>query len=442
MNSSTYTLNASNIVPGSNNTRFRLTFTNGQSLYDKQLAINSISLPFSNFNVSSALNNTNVGTLVWPIFNDTITDTEQTGGNTLHIFVADTTGYANGEQIFLSGLTTHVELNDLALSPITVVSMTEITVPHVAANYGSTADTGGVTVQLLFPIILPPGGYAIADVYNFIITILETNSLYMITPSGSHYYPISLVENPTAYSITFNSLIIPTAFTGIYTGYTLPDSYPGALPVNNAVNPQINFADSAFNIYTFTVNGISYTTNGFTGLSPGYQPPNNATYNGPNYGNIYSINGLTPNVNPIANFYVNSTTAFSYNNANTTVLAIITPNVTFGDYINYQPPQFLWTDIRGGVYQSIDIYFTDGLGLNTLIFQDPSINIQFSIADKPLALPLEKKYRDDMLAEIKAQSSLLTSLNTAITKLYDITNSLFVRLSNYFTAQGRGIKTK
>ena len=126
----------------------------------------------------------------------------------------------------------------------------------------------------------------------------------------------------------------------------------------------------------------------------------------------------------------------------TTVLAIITPNVTFGDYINYQPPQFLWTDIRGGVYQSIDIYFTDGLGLNTLIFQDPSINIQFSIADKPLALPLEKKYRDDMLAEIKAQSSLLTSLNTAITKLYDITNSLFVRLSNYFTAQGRGIKTK
>lgn len=360
------------------NPTFRYTFANSVDLSNKKVAIASIIMPFSWFNITAAMKNNQLG-IQYPTGSTTCSAISITS-NVITLTVGNSGAFANGNTIFVTSMAVSTFLNGTYLTNITVVNGTTITAAYVHANVSTTNSENGVVVQITpFTITFPDGGYNISDINTYLEFYFETNNLYSVNAStGAHVYPLSISVNETIYGVTANSIVITSV------GYNLPSGSSYTFP-SIPTNAQFVFLPNNFCVFTQTIsiNGtvITQLNGGITGITPQTFP----TLTAP--ASVQSVNSaIAPEVSPIPNLLVSINQVINpYTNNNVSASGIITSTgVSFGMNIVYSPPTYIWNSFAKGSSSVpfIDVVFYDPTYQNTVVLQDRQITMQLLIADK------------------------------------------------------------
>lgn len=232
------------------------------------------------------------------------------------------------------------------------IALASIQMPNSIFNI--SAAYGNNTFSVIIPvgagsttlnITLPDGNYGVSDINSYIqwYLINTAANYYLIDSSGNNVFYIELVENAPRYAVQLNEFAIPTALPA---GWSNPGGW--ALPTTTRT-PQL------------VVSGGFATLIGF----------NAGTFPSPTQTTNYSkISDFTPTVNTVSSVIVLCSLITNNYSIPSNNMAVFTfAGVTFGDLLNYLPPQYSWVSAKHGVHTSIQIRFVDQ-NLNDVMFED------------------------------------------------------------------------
>jgi hypothetical protein len=204
-----------------------------------------------------------------------------------------------------------------------------------------------------YDVTLPEGFYTIADINNYLQTIVMVqNGHYMVDANGKNVYFISIAPNSVYYTTTVvcNPVVVPVGGTN-----------PNGLALGNT--PQLNIPSS----------------NNF-GLLLGFNAGNYPATSGTT--TTFYVNGQsTPNISPVTTINVNCNLAESQTSSLVHSIYQFSPTVGYSEYINITPPYLIFYDISNGAYRNITIFFTDQDG-KPLDIIDGNINVSLLVRDK------------------------------------------------------------
>lgn len=215
-------------------------------------------------------------------------------------------------------------------------------------------DAGGATT---YTVTLPDGFYEISDINAYLQYVFVTNGHYLVDGAGDFVYYMELKVNQTYYGVQLNSYPIPT---GLPAGWTNPAgmTFPAV-----ASTPQL----------------IVLSTNNFAdviGFTAGTYPTVTQATN-------YSVlSSYTPQVTPINSIILTCSLLNNKYSLPSTLLFTFAPrNATFGELVDITIPQYTFTDIQDGDYNSLTIEFLDQ-NLRKVFIRDSNLVVTMVIASK------------------------------------------------------------
>ena len=221
----TIVLNSTNLVNNGLNNQFVYVFPNSVNIKNSYIAVASVAIYYSWFNISSALGN-NSFSYSW--YSTGTSTTFASGGDTASI--SGTTMTTTGSPPLVVG-TLITGGTTLANTYVTVVNgANSFTVNN---SQTATPTNYSLPVSTTYTITIPDGLYQVADLNNLLQFNMIANADYLINASGQNVYYAEFTVNPSRYAIQLNTYAIPSSLPS---GYTAPAgfTYPPA-PLNPVV---------------------------------------------------------------------------------------------------------------------------------------------------------------------------------------------------------------
>jgi len=207
-------------------------------------------------------------------------------------------------------------------------------------------------------ITIPDGQYTVPQMNLFLQYVCIQNSLYLITDTGDYAYFLEILDNPTKNLVEFVAYALPSVMPS---GWTYPLSATWTLPLADTT-PQL-VIPAGFGLYL-----------GFTaGTYP--SSPQSTDYNvlAQDVDNVYNVESLIVNSNLVFNnLSVPASQLYSFSLS----------DIPFGTLLNASPSaEFNYIPIVDGIYNFIDIWFTDESG-NDIYIRDTDITILLAVKSK------------------------------------------------------------
>jgi hypothetical protein len=211
-------------------------------------------------------------------------------------------------------------------------------------------------------VTLDEGLYEISDLNKALQFSMIKEGFYLIDSEGEHVYYLEFVINSVRNSVDINTYPVPDSHPG---GFTTPPKWPGfpsvsyhpnlIIPSNSKFNQIIGYA-SGFEIGIIT--GINESLTYSSSVSPDVNPNSN----------------LLVDVNLIDNAFAQPTG----------VIASIVPDVSVGSLLRVSPPQYVFSPVKNGIYNSVVVRLLNAFSLQPQQIEDPAIVI---------ILGLRKRYK-------------------------------------------------
>ena len=420
-------LNSSNVV-GANNNQFKYNFIGGSFTVPEgaEISISQITIPYSWFNVSSALGNNTFSYLI-PV--NTIVGTASSSAGVLTVATVTSGTISVGS----------------VLSVGTGTSIRNFIVQSFGTGTGTTGtynvdniSTVSVTTMNGTPppvtVTLNDGFYGISDLNNALNTSLRQNNYYFYNqtspvvsgvsdiPSSQIIYPIQFGSNASNYTNTITFQYIPTSTGNVTTQFGTNWVWANSFFPIHATLPTITIPQqSGVNVSssTFGIGNILGFTTGIYPQSYAYGIGTGYVYYGLNTSlgslvdtpSITNSNPLTINGNSLKTYTYNGFTTAGGNNTLTVTGAnptfaplgtsvngvvvrcnLIENNVTmpsdvldsfpitstFGSNINYLPITDNAVRLKQGKFSNLIISFSDQ-NFNPLLANDPNVLISLLI---------------------------------------------------------------
>jgi hypothetical protein len=214
-------------------------------------------------------------------------------------------------------------------------------------------------------VTLDEGLYEISDLNKALQFSMIKEGLYLIDPEGEYVYYLEFVINSVRNSVDINTFPVPTSIPDDFTapdewvGYATTTYHPNLIiPSNSKFNQIIGYAsgfETGFN--SGTIVSLSYSSS----VSPDVNPNSN----------------LLVDVNLIDNAFAQPTG----------VIASIVPDVGVGSLLRVSPPQYVFSPVKNGIYNSVVVRLLNAFTLQPQQIEDPAI---------VLILGLRKRYSFEM----------------------------------------------
>jgi hypothetical protein len=188
-------------------------------------------------------------------------------------------------------------------------------------------------------VTMPDGFYTLQNLDLYLQRVMTLNKHYLIDASGNSQFFLSITPNSVSYSVTLTAIPVPNAFSGDYSGWSLPSGAP-ALPAT-ATTPQFIIAANAYRQ--------------IIGYNAGTYPPTAQS-------TLYSTNGqFVPQVSPdfafnvtfdgISNAFINKVSPSS--------LYQFAFSQSFGSQQVIQPYQYQWYRMTDKAFSSFTVQITN-----------------------------------------------------------------------------------
>lgn len=182
--------------------------------------------------------------------------------------------------------------------------------------------------SITYPVNMPDGFYLISDINNFLELTQDLNNHYMLDVDGIRTYFLSIVANDSYYRTTIISNVVALPPGG---------SNPNSLVTGSTMQlvlPNTNFKT-------------------ILGFNAGTYPPTSGSssfaVNGPNIPVISSVSSVLVACNVSNNDF----------NQYRDVVAVFSPNATYGSLLRIEPTQFIWYPVFDGSYSNVSLQFYD-----------------------------------------------------------------------------------
>ena len=239
------------------------------------------------------------------------------------------------------------------------ITISNIVIPYsfynVASYYNnqSFSFTFPNTATNTYNLTLTAGFYAVTDINAYIQQYCIANSLYLIDGSGNNVYYINLSYNTNFYKIQLLCFAVPTALPS---GYSAPAGWAG-YPVA-ATTPTFTVLNNNFgNLIGFTA-GTYPTVAQATSYS--------------------ALSSITPVGTIVNSLIIRCTIVDNPVSQPSDILDSMPIASSFGTNLTYSPSYEKWVRLKGGIYNSFQITFTDQNG-GILYALDPNVIITLMV---------------------------------------------------------------
>lgn len=376
-----FVLNSSNVI-GTSNSSFLYKFPNGSLKVPagSQMGISQITLPYSFFNVTSALGN---NTFSYSIQNSSnayvlYSFTLANGFYTINSVndALQSAMKANGHYFYNNGASAQ-QVPFTATQSTTVLTLTSG--QSVQLVVGSSIQGYGVI----------PGTTILSQTSAYVYVVSQSATIATATPMNasvgsqiapSIIYPLSLASYPLQYTNALTAITLPVAANiqsilgqnyFYANGQDSQATWAGGYPTNGNACPYITIPTTSSttntigNLLGFTTGSYPATTTGLTALSQASL--GNSLSAVPPFPPLGStINGIVVRCNLV------------YNNASmpSDILDSFSPSLgtSFGSNIIYLPISDNWIQMKEGSFQNLTITFVDQ-SFNTIQMNDPNVLI-------------------------------------------------------------------
>ena len=222
-------------------------------------------------------------------------------------------------------------------------------------QYIDNADvTHTVTVEL------DEGLYEISDLNKALQFSMIKEGLYLIDSNGEYIYYLEFVINSVRNSVDINTYAVPISLPS---GFTAPSNWVGYPSVSYHPNLII---PAKFNQI------IGYASGFETGFNSGVSD------------SLSYSSSVSPDVNPNSNLLVDVNLIDNAFAQPTGVIASIVPDVGVGSLLRVAPPQYVFSPVKNGIYNSVVVRLLNAFTLQPQQIEDPAIVI---------ILGLRKRYK-------------------------------------------------
>ena len=254
------------------------------------------------------------------------------------------------------------------MMPTEILDEAQMTISSVVLPYSwfnISALNQNNTFQFLFPdssstaslyvVTLQDGFYSVTDINAALQQFCIANGLYLINGSGKYVYYLTILYNPTFYSVQVIAQFVPTSLPS---GWSEPANWHG---YNTSLLTPI----------------LGVTTTGFgnlIGFEIGNFPPLNTT-------ETSTLSTKTPQGSIVNSLILRCSLVQNDCSFPTDVLDTMPITASFGENINYQPPQLKWVDVTSGTFQSFNLTICDQ-NLNPMYILDSNVCISILLKNK------------------------------------------------------------
>lgn len=220
----------------------------------------------------------------------------------------------------------------------------------------------GANVTQTVTVILDEGLYEISDLNKALQFSMINEGLYLIDSNGEYIYYLEFVINSVRNSVDINTYPVPTSIPDGFSDHIDWVGFPTVSYHPNLIIP----SNSKFNQI------IGYASGFETGF---------------NSGTIVSLSyssSVSPDVNPNSNLLVDVNLTDNAFASPTGVIASIVPDVGVGSLLRVSPPQYVFSPVKNGIYNSVVVRLLNAFTLQPQQIEDPAI---------VLILGLRKRYK-------------------------------------------------
>ncbi len=179
-----------------------------------------------------------------------------------------------------------------------------------------------------YPVNMPDGFYLIEDINNYLQLTMDTNNHWVLDADGNRVYFLSIDTNETYYRIQVTASVITVPSGG---------SNPNTLVTGSTM--QLVVPNTDFK----TIIGFS-----------------NGTYPAAPSSTTYAVNGTNiPVISSVSSILVTCSVSNNDFNQYRDVVAVFSPNQTYGSLLRIEPQNMIWYPVFDGTYSSISIRFYD-----------------------------------------------------------------------------------
>jgi hypothetical protein len=389
----TLILNNTNVVPNTNNSIFRYNFPAGNVSFKKgqKLAVSSISMYYSTFNITSALNN-NKFNYIW-VDNTLVSITIPDGFydiNSLNAYLkfcmAQQGHYltdANGNYVYFLSFVVNASTYQIAINsyPLSLALY-----PDASYNYGS-ATTG--TINNMTPTTFVQWSKPQSQAICPTIQILNNNFTKIIGFQAG-YFPqgqTGFATTPPTVSLAQATIsVVPNLTFSIAssTGTTITTSGSPSLVVGMIIQTtgSLLFQQGTIivsgSVNTWVVSKAPITTIISTTACNGYSTTNTQS---PVYTSVQTLSSSsTPQVSPLSSYVITCDLLNNNYAIPNTLLYSFAPIGSIGSQFTVAPNQLSFIDIQDGQYTSFQVQFLDQ-NLYPVTLQDNNLVILLIITD-------------------------------------------------------------
>jgi hypothetical protein len=225
----------------------------------------------------------------------------------------------------------------------------------------------GSDVTKTVTVTLDEGLYEISDLNKALQFSMINENFYLIDDNtGENLYYLEFVINSVRNSVDINTYAVPTI---IPDGFSEPKDWVGY--PTTTYNPNL-IIPAKFNQIIGYASGFETGFN--TGVGKG----------------LSFSSSVSPDVNPNSNLLVDVNLTDNAFAQPTGVIASIVPDVGVGSLLRVAPPQYVFSPVKNGIYNSVVVRLLNAFTLQPQQIEDPAIVI---------ILGLRKKYKFEMPAD-------------------------------------------
>jgi hypothetical protein len=345
----TLVLNSNNVVQDGLNNKLIFKFPNSAKFDKAYVAVASVSMYYSWFNVSAALGNNVIG-YTWGsqaasslTYFFTIPDGlyEISTLNQFLQFQFIKNGHyainSAGQYVYFAEMIVNdarykIQLNTFKVP--TAAAQTALGYTQNTSNPPSASQTFNPIIFIPYNLGLILGWTSLTSVAGTITTASNTSAISVVDVNGG-------TTSPSSYSLTSGYLA-----TDLQTNDVLQYNYPIMFPGATGSGTLPSFASRSTITYT-----ISYLSNS------------------------------TPNIQPNSSILISASSVDNPYSTPTSVIYSITPSVAVGEIISEKPPSFMWNKLIDGMYNQLQLTFL-GNDLRPIQINDPAMTIILAIAQE------------------------------------------------------------
>ena len=344
----TLVLNSNNVVADGLNNKLVFRFPSSAKFEKAYVAVASVSMYYSWFNVSAALGNNVIG-YTWGsqaasslTYFFTIPDGlyEISTLNQFLQYQFIKNGHyainAAGQNVYFAELIVNdarykIQLNTFKVP--TAAAQTALGYTQNTSNPPAAAQTFNPIIYIPYSLGLILGWTSLTSVSGTITTASNTSAISVVDANN-------VAVSQTSYTLTAGYLATDLQTNDIIQ-YNYPIMFPGA--TGSGTLPSFASRNSVFT--------ISYLSNS------------------------------TPNIQPNSSILISASSVDNPYSTPTSVIYSITPSVAVGEIISEKPPSFMWNKLIDGMYNQLQLTFL-GNDLRPIQINDPAMTIILAIAQE------------------------------------------------------------